>query len=85
MGTKGGWGLDGPLLTGGGGIGGRSGAIRQEINLEAEALVATLASQLGDGALCFIDYGFPPRVLPRQRAAAARWPVHYRQRVHFDR
>ena len=41
--------------------------IRAKINLEAEALVATLASRLGDG-LCFIDYGFPRREYYPRRA-----------------
>ncbi len=55
-----------------------------EINLEAEALVATLAERLTDGALCFIDYGFPQReyyVADRSRGTLA---CHYQHRVHFD-
>lgn len=55
-----------------------------EINLEAEALVATLAERLTDGALCFIDYGFPRReyfVIDRSGGTLA---CHYQHRVHFD-
>ena len=55
-----------------------------EINLEAEALVATLAARLTHGALCFIDYGFPRReyyLLDRRTGTLA---CHYQQRVHFD-
>jgi SAM-dependent MidA family methyltransferase len=55
-----------------------------ELNLEAEALVATLAARLTHGALCFIDYGFPRReyYLPDRRAGTLA--CHYQQRVHFD-
>ena len=55
-----------------------------EINLEAEALVATLAARLTHGALCFIDYGFPRReyYLPERRTGTLA--CHYQQRVHFD-
>ncbi len=58
-----------------------------EINLEAEALVATLAERVDEaagGALCLIDYGFPRRefyMLDRMRGTLA---CHYRHRVHFD-
>ena len=55
-----------------------------EINLEAEALVATLAARLSNGALCLIDYGFPRReyYLPDRRTGTLA--CHYQQRVHFD-
>ena len=55
-----------------------------EINLEAEALVATLAARLTDGVLCFIDYGFPRReyYLPERRTGTLA--CHYQQRVHFE-
>ena len=55
-----------------------------EINLEGEALVATLAERLTEGALCFIDYGFPRKeyyVSDRQTGTLA---CHYQHRVHFD-
>ena len=57
---------------------------QSEINLEAEALVATLASRLGDGALCFIDYGFPRREYYLAERRSGTLACHYRQRVHFD-
>lgn len=55
-----------------------------EINLEAEALVATLAARLTDGALCFIDYGFPRREYFLHDRSGGTLACHYQQRVHFD-
>lgn len=55
-----------------------------EINLEAEALVATLSERLTDGALCFIDYGFPRREYYLHDRSAGTLACHYQQRVHFD-
>ena len=55
-----------------------------EINLEAEALVATLAARLTHGALCFIDYGFPRREYFLPDRATGTLACHYQQRVHFD-
>ena len=55
-----------------------------EINLEAEALVATLAERLTDGALCFIDYGFPRREYYLHDRDGGTLACHYQQRVHFD-
>ena len=55
-----------------------------EINLEAEALVATLAERLVDGALCFIDYGFPQREYYVPDRSAGTLTCHYQHRVHFD-
>ena len=55
-----------------------------EINLEAEALVATLAARLTHGALCFIDYGFPRREYYLPERATGTLACHYQQRVHFD-
>ena len=55
-----------------------------EINLEAEALVATLAARLGHGALCFIDYGFPRREYYLPDRSTGTLACHYQQRVHFD-
>lgn len=55
-----------------------------EINLEAEALVATLAAKLTDGALCFIDYGFPRREYYLPDRSGGTLACHYQQRVHFD-
>ena len=55
-----------------------------EINLEAEALVATLAERLTNGALCFIDYGFPRREYYVPDRSAGTLACHYQHRVHFD-
>ncbi len=55
-----------------------------EINLEAEALVATLAERLVDGALCFVDYGFPRREYYVPDRSAGTLACHYQHRVHFD-
>ncbi len=55
-----------------------------EINLEAEALVATLAARLTNGALCFIDYGFPRREYYLPDRSTGTLACHYQQRVHFD-
>ena len=55
-----------------------------EINLEGEALVATLAARLTDGALCFIDYGFPRREYFLSDRRTGTLACHYQQRVHFD-
>ena len=57
---------------------------QSEINLAAEALVGTLASRLGDGALCFIDYGFPRREYYLAERRGGTLACHYQQRVHFD-
>jgi SAM-dependent MidA family methyltransferase len=55
-----------------------------EINPEAEALVATLAARLTDGALCFIDYGFPRREYYLHDRSDGTLACHYQHRVHFD-
>ena len=55
-----------------------------EINLEAEALVATIAERLTDGALCFIDYGFPQREYYVGDRSSGTLACHYQHRVHFD-
>ncbi len=55
-----------------------------EINLEAEALVATLAERLTDGVLCFIDYGFPRREYYVTDRSSGTLACHYQHRVHFD-
>jgi SAM-dependent MidA family methyltransferase len=58
-----------------------------EINLEAEALVATLAERIDEtagGALCFIDYGFPRREFYMPDRTRGTLACHYRHRVHFD-
>ncbi len=55
-----------------------------ELNLEAEALVATLAARLSHGVLCFIDYGFPRREYYLPDRSTGTLACHYQQRVHFD-
>jgi SAM-dependent MidA family methyltransferase len=58
-----------------------------EINLEAEALAATLASRLGDtkpAAICFIDYGFPRREFYMPSRMHGTLMCHYRHRAHSD-
>ena len=55
-----------------------------EINLEAEALVSTLAERLTDGAICFIDYGFPQREYYVADRSSGTLACHYQHRVHFD-
>ena len=48
------------------------------------ALVGTLASRLGNGALCFIDYGFPASQYYLAERRGGTLACHYQQRVHFD-
>ncbi len=58
-----------------------------EINLEAEALAATLASRLSaaePAAICFIDYGFPRRELYMPSRRQGTLMCHYRHRAHAD-
>jgi SAM-dependent MidA family methyltransferase len=58
-----------------------------EINLEAEALAATLASRLSDtkpAAICFIDYGFPRREFYTPSRMRGTLMCHYRHRAHSD-
>jgi SAM-dependent MidA family methyltransferase len=58
-----------------------------EINLEAEALVATLAARLdrdAPAAMCFIDYGFPRREFYMPSRAKGTLMCHYQHRVHDD-
>lgn len=62
----------------------RINGYQSEINPAAEALVATLAARLGDGALCFIDYGFPRREYYLDQRCGGTLACHYQQRVHFD-
>lgn len=58
-----------------------------EINLEAEALAATLASRLSEtkpAAICFIDYGFPRREFYMPSRMRGTLMCHYRHRAHSD-
>jgi SAM-dependent MidA family methyltransferase len=58
-----------------------------EINLEAEALAATLVTKLDTdtpAAICFIDYGFPRREFYMPSRAKGSLMCHYRHRAHPD-
>jgi SAM-dependent MidA family methyltransferase len=58
-----------------------------EINLEAEALAATLAARLDSdvpSAICFIDYGFPRREFYMPSRASGTLMCHYQHRAHGD-
>jgi SAM-dependent MidA family methyltransferase len=55
-----------------------------EINLEAEALVATLAARTDDGVLCLVDYGFARREYYVSDRRGGTLACHYQHRVHFD-
>jgi SAM-dependent MidA family methyltransferase len=58
-----------------------------EINLEAEALAATLASRLSathPAAICFIDYGFPRREFYMPSRTRGTLMCHYRHHAHGD-
>ncbi len=58
-----------------------------EINLEAEALAATLAARLErdvPSAICFIDYGFPRREFYMSSRATGSLMCHYQHRAHSD-
>ena len=60
------------------------GDYASEINPEAEALSATLASILETGMLMWIDYGFPSREYYHSQRAAGTLMCHYRHRSHDD-
>jgi SAM-dependent MidA family methyltransferase len=58
-----------------------------EINLEAEALAATLAARLdanAPSAICFIDYGFPRREFYMSSRRGGTLMCHYQHRAHSD-
>lgn len=55
-----------------------------EINLAAEALVATLARKLRRGAIVIADYGFPRAEYYHPQRADGTLVGHYRHRVHTD-
>ena len=60
------------------------GDYASEINPEAEALSATLASILHAGMLMWIDYGFPSHEYYHPQRAAGTLMCHYRHRAHDD-
>jgi SAM-dependent MidA family methyltransferase len=58
-----------------------------EINLEAQALAATLAARLdpdAPSAICFIDYGFPRREFYMPSRTKGTLMCHYRHRAHAN-
>jgi SAM-dependent MidA family methyltransferase len=55
-----------------------------EINLRAEAWIATVAGRLGAGAVLVFDYGFPRRELYHPQRGEGTLACHYRHRVHDD-
>ena len=55
-----------------------------EINPAAEALVASLAQRLGQGALLIVDYGFPRHEYYHPQRTSGTLVAHYRHRVHSD-
>jgi SAM-dependent MidA family methyltransferase len=58
-----------------------------EINLEAEALAATLVARLDTetpSAICFIDYGFPRREFFMPSRVTGTLMCHYHHRAHGD-
>jgi SAM-dependent MidA family methyltransferase len=58
-----------------------------EINLEVEALAATLAARLdrdAPSAICFIDYGFSRREFYMPSRAKGTLMCHYQHRAHDD-
>ena len=61
-----------------------AGDYASEINPEAEALSATLASILRAGMLLWIDYGFPSHEYYHPQRAAGTLMCHYRHRAHDD-
>ncbi len=55
-----------------------------EINPAAEALVASLAQRLAQGALLIVDYGFPRHEYYHPQRTSGTLVAHYRHRVHSD-
>lgn len=55
-----------------------------EMNLAAEALIATLARRLNRGALLFVDYGFGAGEYYHPQRREGTLMCHYRHRAHAD-
>jgi SAM-dependent MidA family methyltransferase len=55
-----------------------------EVNLAAEGLVRTIASNLEVGVAFFIDYGFPEREFYHSQRSMGTLRCHYRHRCHGD-
>ena len=57
---------------------------RSEINLQAEAWVASAAGSLSRGILLLIDYGFPHGEYYHPQRSTGTLMCHYRHRAHTD-
>ncbi len=55
-----------------------------EVNLEAEALVRTVAASLGRGVALFVDYGFAGAEYYHPQRDQGTLRCHYRHRFHGD-
>ena len=60
------------------------GDYASELNPAAEALVASLARRLTEGALLVIDYGFPQAEYYHPQRSEGTLMGHYRHRAHAD-
>jgi SAM-dependent MidA family methyltransferase len=61
-----------------------TGDYASEINVAAEALVATIARRVGAGVLLIVDYGFPRHEYYHVQRHEGTLVGHYRHRVHGD-
>lgn len=57
---------------------------RSEINLQAEAWIASAAKSLSRGVLLLIDYGFPREEYYHPQRNTGTLMCHYRHRAHTD-
>ncbi|MGW8247813.1 MAG: class I SAM-dependent methyltransferase [Acidiferrobacterales bacterium] len=57
---------------------------RSEINLQAEAWIASAAQSLSRGVLLLIDYGFPRDEYYHSQRNAGTMMCHYRHHAHID-
>jgi len=57
---------------------------RSEINLQAEAWIASAANSLSRGILLLIDYGFPREEYYHPQRSTGTLMCHYRHRAHTD-
>ena len=57
---------------------------RSEINLQAEAWIASAAGSLSRGVLLLIDYGFPRDEYYHPQRSTGTLMCHYRHRAHTD-
>jgi SAM-dependent MidA family methyltransferase len=55
-----------------------------EINLNANALMQTLADSLSEGCAVFVDYGFPAREFYHAQRYQGTLMCHYRHHAHGD-